>query len=199
MRYLIPEASAAYLEISRRSLMLGIVSWGQFAARLVALRLMCNPNDPTLLQAKLLLQVNPETPEDEWPEGAWSEGEDPNRAKERPKAPDQDDGIFRFIPHGNTGLSNWVFHPYDPDHFPSVPHGHYQGKPQPKLDAYLGWIYKGAQQISREDRWKIVALWNDNAFRAVALAAINYYLTNFPSYTGWRVANPKVLPRRRRP
>jgi hypothetical protein len=201
MGYLTPEASATYLEITKRSFMLGVVSQGQLLARLVALRLMCKPNDPALLEAQRILQLDPEYPTDEWSDGgAWAEKSEPaNKAEERGKQADDDDVIFRFIPHGNTGLSNWEFHPYDADYFPSVPHGHYQGKPQPKLDAYLGWVYNGVRQVSREPRSKIVALWNDSSFRAVAMAAINYYLTTFPSYSGWRVKNPRALPRRRRP
>ena len=199
MNYLTPEASATYFEISKRSFMLGILSSAEFSARLVALRLLCRPSDPTLLGAQRIAQVDSEASEDDWADGTWEEvPASAQKSKEELKDAD-DDVIFRFIPPGNTGLSNWVFHPYDADFFPSIPHGHDHGRPQPKLDAYLGWVYSGVRQISREPRSKIVALWNDNGFRAMALTAIKYYLTVFPAYSGWRVKNPRVLPKRRRP
>jgi hypothetical protein len=200
MHYLTPEGSATYLDISKRQLVAGIVPWGLFLARLSALKVMCSPSDPSLHAAQRILLVEPETPTDEWPEEPVEcGGSEPT--KERQKAPPagDDDVIFRFIPGPQTGLVDWVFHPYDPDFFPSVPHGHFKGKPQPKLDAYLGWAYRGSRQIRREPRAKIVALWNDSGFRVMALAAVNYYLTTFPTYAGWRVKNPRALPRRRRP
>jgi hypothetical protein len=112
---------------------------------------------------------------------------------------DYDDGhpMLQFTPGALTGLTQWVFHQSDPDYFPSVPHGHYQGKKQPKLDAYLGWIYDGSRQTGREPRAKIIALWNDQKFRDFARTAINFYIASFPSYRGWRVPDPRVLPRRR--
>ena len=48
MGYLTPEAAATYLETTKRSFVLGVVPQGQLLARLVALRLMCRPNDPAL-------------------------------------------------------------------------------------------------------------------------------------------------------
>jgi hypothetical protein len=89
-----------------------------------------------------------------------------------------------------------VFHRYDDDFFPSVPHGHRKDARR-KLDAYLGWVYSGSAQQSREPRWKIVALWNEAAFRDLARASIHYFVERHPAYVGWRVRNPLRLPRRR--
>lgn len=89
-----------------------------------------------------------------------------------------------------------MFHKYDADFHPSIPHGHFKGGNQPKLDPYLGWVYRGAKQIQREPRNSIVALWNEADFREFALGAIAYYMGAFPNYR-WRVPNPRRLPRRR--
>ena len=159
MSYLTPEASATYFEISKRSFMLGILSWGQLLSRLVTLSLLCKPHDVTLCSIQEIIRLEPQTPADDWPNGEWSaETSDRTTRRDASPAATDDDVIFRFIPDGKTGLSIWEFHPYDTDYFPSVPHGHYQGRPQPKLDAYLGWVYSGSRQISREPRSKIVAL-----------------------------------------
>ncbi len=99
--------------------------------------------------------------------------------------------------NASTGLAQWEFHQSDPDFFPSIPHGHFMGRRQPKLDAYVGWIYRGAEQIGREPKKKIIALWNDTTFRDFARVAIEYYIEHFPNYC-WRVADPRRLPRRRR-
>jgi hypothetical protein len=69
----------------------------------------------------------------------------------------------------------------------------------PNSTLTLGWVYQGSRQIRRETRARIISLWNDSGFRNMAQAAVNFYLTRFPQYGGWRVQNPRVLPRRRRP
>ena len=200
MNYLSDEAAATYFEISRRSHVLQILSWDQLFARLIALTLMCRPTDLTLKHVQVLIQLEPDAPREDWPDvgqdGAAAKG---STNDEQSFQEGDDDVILHFIPGGNTGLSDWAFHPLDVDFFPSVPHGHFENKPNPKLDAYLGWVYQGSRQIRREPRAHIVALWNDNKFRAMASTAIKFYLTTFPGYSGWRVANPRILPRRRRP
>jgi len=69
------------------------------------------------------------------------------------------EGYYRFF-SGVRGLKEWVFHQYDPDFHPSVPHGHFQRRNQPKLDPYLGWVYRGSKQIDRKPRQAIIDLWN---------------------------------------
>lgn len=96
-----------------------------------------------------------------------------------------------------NGFSSWHFHQYDPDFSPSVPHGHWKEMETRKLDAYLGWIYEGTRQVSREKRSLIIDLWNNEEFRCFAATAIDYYLDHHPSYKRWRVSNPKKLPVRR--
>ena len=110
-----------------------------------------------------------------------------------------DDGLLRFTTTAG-GLGEWVFHPFDDDFFPSIPHGHLRKKRWGKLDAYLGWVYedpsKRSQQSHRIKRKSIISLWNDDAFRDIASDAINYHLNKFPKFQ-WRVANPRKLPRKK--
>ena len=96
-----------------------------------------------------------------------------------------------------AGLSEWEFHQYDNDPYPSVPHGHKRSNHRWKLDSYQGWVYERTRQAHREPRWKIIALWNDGKFRSFALDALAYYIDHFPHYSDWRVGNPLRLPRRR--
>lgn len=107
-----------------------------------------------------------------------------------------ENGMLQLIAKVN-GFSAWHFNQYDPDFFPSVPHGHWKEKEARKLDVYLGWVYEGAEQVSREKRRLIVDLWNNEEFRRFAETAIDYYLDHHPSYKGWRVSNPRKLPVKR--
>jgi hypothetical protein len=95
-------------------------------------------------------------------------------------------------------LRDWEFHQADDDFFPSIPHGHHLAKKRHKLYAYLGWCYNSDKQIGRVDRNSIVHLWNDRDFRKFARIAINYYLNHHSKYTGWRVVDPRILPKIRR-
>lgn len=166
---------------------------------------MCAPNTAFSIDVNRLLVLEGEQQhEEDWPLG---EPEPRDRTSNieagwggfTERGDDEDDVLIYFRAGGRTGLTAWQFHPYDPDFFPSVPHGHHLQKAKMKLDAYLGWIYQRSNQVGREPRWKIIELWNDQQFRVVAADALNYYLTNHPTYRGWRVVNPRKLPRRRVP
>lgn len=110
-----------------------------------------------------------------------------------------DDGLLHFTTTAG-GLGEWVFHPFDDDFFPSIPHGHLHKKRWGKLDAYLGWVYEDPSNRSRQShrvkRDSIISLWNNDAFRDIASDAINYHLNKFPKFR-WRVVNPRKLPRKR--
>lgn len=206
MKYLTRDAARLYLNSSRNAFFFGLISWSQLMARLVALRDMCSASNPSGVAADRILRA------EEWDEECeWDyEGESPSNRRQgdnRPPSlestldyfPDEDeDGAFLcFFAGTHTGLSNWKFHQYDDDFFPSVPHGHWNGKNNPKLDPYQGWVYKGSKQKWREPKKNIISLWNDRQFRDFARAAIDYYLTHHLNYDGWRVENPMRLPRRR--
>ena len=90
-----------------------------------------------------------------------------------------------------------LFHQYDVDFFPSVPHGHLNSNSSIKLDSYLGYTYETAinnKKLSRETRKFIASLWNNKRFREFALDSINYFINNNPMFI-WRVNNPRKLPR----
>lgn len=184
-----------------------LCSWNETALRLAALAVMCKENDPTKIIANRVLGLQNFAIEDYWrdEDGEFIkdayESTGPSRSLIQNTLPDwlNDDTppILQFIAAGTTGLSDWHFHQADSDYFPSIPHGHWQGYGQPKLDPYTGWIYQDRKQKSREKRNKIVMLWNDKKFRLFARMAVEFYLVAFPHYRGWRVKNPKRLPRRR--
>lgn len=103
-----------------------------------------------------------------------------------------------FMPGGPIAhLKRWHFIVGDPDPHPSVPHGHRDLKPFPKLDPYLGWIHVSTTatggRLSKDDTR---ALWNDQRFRDFAAAALTHFVLKNPAYV-WRVVNPLRLPRRR--
>lgn len=197
--YLSQDAALLYLNTSITAHYIGLLSQSLFLARLVALRSMCAQKDHTRAIVDHILAVEEWQISDEWIESA-TVGKEP-QSENKPaesiiqEQKDSDGKIWlRFMPSGATGLSRWVFHQQDDDYFPSVPHGHLNGCSQPKLDSYLGWIYKGSMQICREPRRKIIALWNDKQFRKFATAAINYYHKKYPHYN-WRVEKFLHLPR----
>jgi hypothetical protein len=107
-----------------------------------------------------------------------------------------ENSVIQLIAKVN-GFSAWHFNQYDPDFFPSVPHGHFNEREARKLDAYLGWIYEGTKQVDREKRRLIIELWNNEEFRRFAATAIDYYLDHHSSYKVWRVSNPRKLPLKR--
>jgi hypothetical protein len=206
MKFLTRNASSAFLSTSKSAHLMGLISWSQLMDRLVVLRDMCRPNDPSGHLAQRLLRLEEWTSESNWP----YEGDSPSNLSQGPNSPsslgssldyrpDEDDvdSYLCFFPGTSTGLSAWKFHQYDDDFFPSVPHGHCNGRSKPKLDPYQGWVYHGSEQVRREPKKNIVALWNDPQFREFAKIAIDYYLTHHSAFRGWRVPNPRHLPRRR--
>jgi hypothetical protein len=189
-------AADMYLVTSGFALAIGILSWDQYLLRL---RFTRKNAEPTSLQANaadhLLVSENSDN-EEEWPLGQPEQSGFETDPSDSQVSEDADTGLLHFCAAGRTGLSHWFFHQGDPDFFPSIPHGHRVSGKRKKLDAYRGWIYREDQQAGREPRWKIIALWNDEKFRAFASTAIAYYLAAFPGYQ-WRVPNPMRLPRLR--
>lgn len=104
---------------------------------------------------------------------------------------------IHLIPGGAIAhLKRWHFIKGDPDPMPSVPHGHDEGRPFPKLDPYLGWIHASTTTTSgRLSHDDTRALWNDDRFRDFASAALLHFAQENPHYV-WRVPYPMRLPRR---
>ncbi|WP_155999227.1 hypothetical protein [Thioalkalivibrio sp. ALJ16] len=203
MIYLEREASELYFELSRFYFHAEKLSWTHYLDRMLALKNMCEPDDPVSEQAKRILLVEEWNSEEGWSlENDERDDDSPpshvNKSSEDEAHPGlrrDKKGYFQFISR-KKGLNDWVFHQFDRDFHPSIPHGHFKGKNQPKLDSYLGWVYQGSKQIKRLKRDLIVDLWNDEEFRTFAHIAIEWYMYEFPSYN-WRVSNPLMLPRRR--
>jgi hypothetical protein len=200
MQYLNKEAASDYFLISRIECSVGSISHAEFIDRMRCLRSMCREKNRKWFFPRLDFEGSENEAADDW----ILESEPMSNTKERrtsvlKETVSESSQIpaVAFFSSNAVGLSDWEFHPLDVDFFPSIPHGHYQSKKQPKLDAYQGWVYQRSRQIRREPRAAIIALWNDPKFRTVARMAIDFYLENFPKYNGWRVHLPQKIPRRR--
>ena len=180
--------------------MVGLVGWAHFVDRMNVLTCITDSRDPVNIGAARLLQVEGLQDSDPW----LDEAEDIESGgvvtvvcshSEIDDSADENEVILLVL--GIHRLRHWHFHQFDDDFFPSVPHGHWEGKARPKFDPYLGWVYEGSRQVRRERRSLVVELWNDETFRQFAGKAIDYYLAEHPHFTGWRVRNPRRLPRKR--
>jgi hypothetical protein len=126
------------------------------------------------------------------------EGRDPHETPSDRKEP-----LVLHLITDRTGIlgQKWVFHQYDDDFFPSVPHGHLQSKSGVKLDAYRGYTYdtrQGNASLTRERRDFIVGLWKDPKFRVLARRALDYFTERYPFFNWWnqrRILHPSRLPR----
>ena len=198
MKYLRPEAAVLFFEISRLQFAVGLISECIFLCRVESLHSMCAPDDPTAgyIGAAWLTQLSEEK-EDEWPDD-----ERPNTGEKEPpegistsgaQQRSEDEDPLLFFP---TSLPGWKFNAFDRDFFPSVPHGHLVKDDRRKLDAYLGYVYKGSRQDYRLHRRAIISLWNEDKFRDLADDTIHWYMAEFPDFR-WRVDAPLRLPRKR--
>jgi hypothetical protein len=188
-------AADLYLLTSTVALSSGAISWEQHLLRLQLVRDHAVPDSVPAKVASEVLDCGGDVVEDEWPIGERAGLESVNGPSDSEVTFTDEDGLgfLHLRVAGNTGLSKWAFHQADADPFPSIPHGHFQSE---KLDAYRGWIYRRDKQIGREPRCKIIALWNDQKFRAFASVAIGYYQSHFPYYR-WGIPDPMRLPRER--
>lgn len=197
--YFTRKASRDYFLLSRKAYIAGLISWTHFLERAQLAKELTRERDPVHIQTSriVLAEEGARTPleidEDPGLSGDFSLEiviqEDCIDDEE------YDNSLLQLIVGVDGG--KWKFNQYDADFFPSVPHGHLAEKETRKLDVYLGWIYEGTQQLRRVRRSLIINLWNDKKFRDLAARAIDYYLDHYPSYTGWRVSNPRKLPVKR--
>ncbi len=209
MQYLSNRAAKDFLWATRAAYSIGLASWTETLDRLVALRQMSSPTNPVAVFAERLIKL------EDWPlESFWEDVDSPEpntqsegnltasairrlKDQEPPDGEGDESPYLCYLVSSASGLSDWEFHQYDNDPYPSVPHGHRRSKPRWKLDAYQGWVYERTRQDHREPRWKIIALWNDWKFRQFAIAAIKYHAETFPHRNDWRVAKPMRLPTRK--
>lgn len=190
-----------YLTTSHITLVCGVLPWDEYLLRL---RFVRDCGDPATLEVRVatdILSQQEFESEDEWLTGepeppGPGEGPVESETSISDRRAPFEPPVLTLVPAANTGLHHWKFRQADPDFFPSIPHGHLRSNHRRKLHAYRGWIYQDDRQIGREQRWKIIALWNDEKFRSFASIAIQYYLVAYPRYV-WPVPHPLRLPRRR--
>lgn len=204
MLYLEKESSELYFELTRAQFLRYELSWVHYIDRMRFLLNLCNQNDAVHEKASRILLVEEYQIDDDWlncEDGITNtityrtdQSDDDNKKINSGLSKDKNDE-FQFLSR-KKGLTDWVFHQYDADFHPSIPHGHFQGKKQPKLDAYLGWVYRGSKQEGRLSRSLIIELWNDDEFRTFAYTSIQSYMREFPNFN-WRVADPLKIPRRK--
>jgi len=206
----IEEAGAyAYLFTSRESLAHGFINVFEYLSRLIHLEQMLSPTSPLrdLILEEILWQP-PDLEGDgfrlEEPEIQTSPTESEIGGEGEGTAiwvQEYDDGCLKFLTKSQGVLGDkWMFHQYDDDHFPSIPHGHLNKQHSTKLDVYRGYTYdtlSNNKPLKREKKRFIIDLWNNPEFRTFAVRAIDYYLEHFPTFQ-WRVAYPRRLPRIKR-
>jgi hypothetical protein len=198
MNRLSQSAALAYYESTKQAFVLGFISWEQVLHRLAFLYTL---TDDSALKRKLLfiaegaIEGAEVISENEAAELTIETAISPIDAPYSPP-PFTEPVILQLIVKDVSGLSHWVFNQYDPDFFPSIPHGQ-QKTSKRKLDAYLGWIYLNSAQVGREPRKLITALWNNDLFRVFALRSIHWYMAAYPRFI-WRVQQPLKIPRKRK-
>ena len=201
--FLSQEAAQDYFHLTKFSYDYRIIGEFIFLERMAVLSSIGNATDGGTVCASELLQEL-DRPEDhfDWSDDLTgqdsSEVSDNNGERSTMRRSDDDpDNPFLQLVVAVDG-NRWEFHPFDNDWFPSVPHGHKRrGRSTDKLDPYLGWVYDKSKQSGRLKRKAIISLWNGDKFRETAHRAIDYYLCQHHHYNGWRVPNPRRLPRRR--
>lgn len=196
-----PDAAREYGVLTQIAFEAGVIDWEILHERLNYLRELVGEPDPENGEGS---SSSPESRGGDEGGGVEepvsdsftrAEGELPGGGSGGPMPSD----IIHFIPGGAIGhLKKWTFHKGDVDPYPSVPHGHWEGHPFPKLDPYLGWVCEAKQRKAhRLPKSDTRALWNDDRFRAFAAAALVHFIAEQPWHE-FRVRHPMRLPRRYR-
>lgn len=203
MEYLDHDAADSFYLLTIRSYDLRLIGRSDLEMRLACLSSMLDPEDPlfTPLRGSIPPSLADEvelTDEDQSEVAITREEHSEHwrrqaaRRRSFPPPP-----VLQLIVHGVSGMKKWVFHEYDEDPHPSVPHGHEYGNDHPKCDPYTGRVYDThRREITRErfSRKTRIALWRDPKFREFALKAIIWYEDHHPYYS-FRVTHPRRLPK----
>jgi hypothetical protein len=200
MTYFTRKASKDYCLLSRKAYIAGLIGWAHVLDSAWLARELTRDRDPVHIQTSRLLMAA----ETAYTSSLMDAETDDSRESKLEITIEEDcvdgevdeDNQLLLIAKINS-LRAWHLNHYDPDFFPSVPHGHWNEKETRRLDAYLGWQYEGTRQVGLEKRSVITDLLNNDEFRLFARTAIDYYLEHHPSYKGWRVLNPMKLPVKR--
>jgi len=186
-------AAKTFYDITRKTYLLGLLSWEQVIHRLAFLYEL---TDDLTIREKLFFIAGDDIENKTMEESDNGDiDSNPECDAKTPACPfsSKDCSPLALIVK-NIGRKIWNFHQYDHDFFPSIPHGKNSDGVE-KLDVYLGWVYKKSQQVQRVKRREIIFLWNDNKFRKFSLMEIDWYYTTYPLYR-WRVPNPYKIPRK---
>lgn len=203
MNYLDHHAASSFYFLTLHSYDLRLIGLSELQQRLNCLNDMVEPNDNICELLRWILPQSsagePEIINDDQSEilinleqYSGHELRQAIRRKSLPASPE-----LSLIINNIAGMKKWVFHPFDEDPHPSIPHGHEHGKNHPKCDPYTGKVYDSRSvelvkdRLSRKTR---IALWSDPRFREFALKAIIWYQEHHPYYS-FRVARPMRLPR----
>lgn len=203
MEYLDHDAADSFYLLTVRSYNVHLIGRSELELRLACLcgllepdaqlfELLRNNVPPSLAHETEL--IDDEHSEVEITREEYSERESQQAASRRSFPPPP---VMQLVVHSVGGMKKWVFHEYDEDPHPSIPHGHEHGKDHPKCDPYTGKVYDShRREISKErlDRKTRIALWSDPKFREFALKAIIWYENHHPYYL-FRVAHPRRLPK----
>ncbi|WP_029006457.1 hypothetical protein [Azorhizobium doebereinerae] len=203
MEYLDHDAADSFYLLTVRSYDLHLIGLSELELRLACLSGMLKPDDqlfrplrnhvpPSLAHETEL--IDDDRSKVEITREEYSEREIQQAASRLSFPPPP---VMQLVVRGVGGMKKWVFHEYDEDPHPSIPHGHEHGKDHPKCDPYTGKVYDAhRREISEErlGRKTRIALWSDHKFREFALKAIIWCEDHHPYYS-FRVAHPRRLPK----
>lgn len=157
MTYLEHDAVDTFLVLCARSYDLRLIGRSDYELRLACLGHMIDPNDPLFSRLRedlpSALASEAELVDEEHSEISIDPGPTFERQHERigsrrEVAPPL---VMELIVQNVKGMKKWVFHEFDADPHPSVPHGHEFGKKHPKCDPYTGYVYD-AQRRETDER-----------------------------------------------
>src|SRR5713101_7750392 len=130
MTRLTADAARAYIEISLTAFEEGLLPLSLLEARM---RFVQQHSDPASQEYRTAAELAGDAPEEDWPDeprkpqrGGSVESDDHGGLAIVESGNEFELPMLRFIAPGTTGLSMWYFNQYDPDYFPSIPHGHHR-------------------------------------------------------------------------
>lgn len=204
MSYLDHDAADSFYLLTIRSYDVRLIGRSELELRLACLCGMLDPANPLFkplrdsIPPSLRHEVEPIDDEDHSEvtitHEEYTEREIQHAASGRSFPPPP---VMHLVVHGVDGMKKWVFHEFDADPHPSVPHGHEHGNKHPKCDPYTGRVYDAHRKEITKDRLSRqtrISLWRNPKFREFALKAIIWYGEQYPYYS-FRVPHPRRLPK----
>ena len=75
-------------------------------------------------------------------------------------------------------IGPWIFHPFDNDPKPSIPHGHHQDNPEQKLDPWTGKVWEGKKHVGSISKKEKERILSDPRFKDIARKASDHHANN---------------------